>query len=90
MTMRALSLRRSTCSTDSLSIHLQDVAIPLPSEGHLLIKIHTSAIQPGDVLGVQRSFPHTIFPRILGRNFAGIFAAGRRYVQEPGVDTGAF
>jgi hypothetical protein len=83
--MRALRLSRSISSTESPSIRLEDVPIPFHSEGHLLIKIYASAIQPSDVLNAQGSFSYTTFPRIVGRDFAGIIVAGRWYVQDPGL-----
>lgn len=41
-------------------------------ENDLLVKVVASPIQPSDLLNVQGNFPHTTFPRIPGRDFAGV------------------
>jgi NADPH2:quinone reductase len=41
------------------------------SANQLLIKVVASPIQPSDFLNSQGNFPHTSFPRVLGRDFAG-------------------
>lgn len=41
-------------------------------ENELLVKVAASTIQPSDLLNSQGNFPHTTFPRIPGRDFAGI------------------
>lgn len=41
-------------------------------ENDLLVKVVASPILPSDLLNTQGNFPHTTFPRIPGRDFAGV------------------
>lgn len=74
-TMKALHLTRlSTTSPPTLS--LATLPTPTPKPGLLLIKIHYSSIQPSDRLNARGSFPKTTFPRVPGRDYAGVVVAG--------------
>ena len=73
--MRALRATRShASSTPTLS--LETIPIPSPGPGELLIRIRASAVQPADILNSQGGFPHTTFPRTLGKDFAGTVISG--------------
>ncbi|SCU85381.1 LAMI_0C11056g1_1 [Lachancea mirantina] len=79
--MQALQLTRATAGAPViLSLITTDVPTPMP--GHLLIKVHASAIMPSDVLNSRGGFPYTRFPRIPGRDFAGTIAEGPRAGEE--------
>jgi NADPH:quinone reductase len=54
------------------ALEFTDRPDPEPRKSQLLIKIAASPIQPSDLLNTQGNFPHTTFPRIPGRDFAGI------------------
>jgi NADPH2:quinone reductase len=41
----------------------------------LLVKVAASPIQPSDLLNAKGNFPHTTFPRVPGRDFAGVVVA---------------
>jgi NADPH:quinone reductase len=62
---------------------LQVVTIPTPSvsSGSVLVKVHATAINPSDVLNSAGSFPHTTFPRVPGRDFAGTVVNGPRHLR---------
>ncbi|KAK4505551.1 hypothetical protein PRZ48_003514 [Zasmidium cellare] len=62
--------------TSPPTLTITDVPIPTPSPSELLIKIHASAIQPADILNSKGSFPHTTFPRTLGKDFSGVVIEG--------------
>jgi NADPH:quinone reductase len=49
-----------------------DIETPEPSESELLIRVVASQINPSDVMNVSGKFPQSTFPRIPGRDFAGI------------------
>ena len=49
---------------------------PTPAPGQVLIQLKASPIQPSDVLNSKGLFPHATFPRIPGRDFAGIVVDG--------------
>src|SRR5271156_2225357 len=53
---------------------LKFVSHPDPElhENELLVKVAASPIQPSDLLNTQGNFPQTTFPRIPGRDFAGV------------------
>lgn len=71
--MKALRVRKDG---DTTSIQIEDLPIPKPSTGQLLVKIRASAVQPSDILNSKGVFGNTTFPRTLGRDFAGTVVEG--------------
>lgn len=71
--MKALRLHKNG---DTTSIQIEDVPLPKPSTGQVLVKIRASAVQPSDVLNSKGAFGNTTFPRTLGRDFAGTITEG--------------
>ena len=72
--MQALQLTKEGTSTPSLK--LTTTPKPTPGPGQVLIQVKASPIQPSDALNSKGLFPHTTFPRIPGRDFAGIVIDG--------------
>lgn len=64
--------------TGSLAnLKIEDVAMPEPKDGEVLVKIKAASINPADiknVLGLMKG--RTTLPRIPGRDFAGIVVKG--------------
>jgi NADPH2:quinone reductase len=71
--MKALRVHKDD---DTISVHIDDLPLPKPSTGQVLVKIRASAVQPSDVLNSKGMFGTTIFPRTLGRDFAGTVVEG--------------
>jgi len=71
--MRALKFHQ-TGSLDDLRI--EDVPLPTPDEGEVLVQVKAAAINPSDIKNVQGKMHETTVPRIPGRDFAGIVANG--------------
>lgn len=38
----------------------------------ILVKVKAAAVNPSDIMNTKGGFPHTTFPRIMGRDFAGV------------------
>ncbi|KAK5746630.1 hypothetical protein LTR17_000646 [Elasticomyces elasticus] len=72
--MKALRMTEDSSSTPIISI--EDILIPTPGPGELLIKIYASSVQPADVLNSKGGFGMTTFPRTPGKDFAGIVDTG--------------
>ena len=72
--MQALQLAREGASATSLKL----ITTPKPTAapGQVLVQIKASPIQPSDVLNSKGLFPHTKYPRIPGRDFAGVVVDG--------------
>jgi NADPH2:quinone reductase len=70
--MNALRITKDTAGSAAPSLSVTKVAIPQRTPGSLLVKIYAAAINPSDVLNASGGFPHTTFPRIPGRDFAGV------------------
>jgi NADPH:quinone reductase-like Zn-dependent oxidoreductase len=66
--MRALKFYQ-TGSLDNLRI--EEVPMPIPAAGELLVQVKAGAINPSDVKNVQGKMHETTAPRIPGRDFAG-------------------
>ena len=72
--MRALHLTASKELEPSLAL----ATLPKPTlpPNCVLVKIQAASINPSDILNASGSFPHTAFPRVPGRDYAGIVEAG--------------
>jgi NADPH:quinone reductase len=71
--MKALRFDR-TGSLDDLKI--QEVPRPEPGPGCVLVQVKAAALNPSDVKNVLGRMEETTVPRIPGRDFAGLIAAG--------------
>ena len=71
--MRALKFYQ-TGSLDNL--HLEEVTVPIPAEGEVMVEVKAAAINPSDVKNVQGKMHETTVPRIPGRDFAGMIVKG--------------
>jgi NADPH2:quinone reductase len=72
--MKALRLTRQDAALPILS--LDTVPKPALTPGHLLVKVHASAIHPSDILNSKGAFPFATFPRVPGRDYAGTVVGG--------------
>jgi NADPH:quinone reductase-like Zn-dependent oxidoreductase len=71
--MRALKFNQ-TGSLDNLCI--EEVPMPIPAAGELLVQVKAAAINPSDVKNVQGKMHETTVPRVPGRDFAGTVVKG--------------
>jgi NADPH2:quinone reductase len=57
---------------------LIQTSLPKPQiqDGFVLVKVTAAGIQPSDVINAQGKFPFTTYPRVPGRDFAGIIVDG--------------
>ena len=58
------------------SLTLATIPKPTPPPRSVLVRIKAAGINPSDVLNAKGGFHHTQFPRVPGRDYAGIVAAG--------------
>lgn len=63
-----------------LGIEIQSVPIPQPKNGELLVKIEAAAINPSDLMNATGGFPYTVYPRIVGRDYAGTVISGASHL----------
>jgi len=64
--MRALKFYQ-TGSLDDLRI--EEVTMPTPAAGEVLVEVKAAAINPSDIKNVQGKMHETTVPRIPGRDF---------------------
>jgi NADPH2:quinone reductase len=74
-TMKALRLTKESPDSPPI-LSLETLPKPTLTPGHLLVKVHASAIHPSDILNSKGGFGLTKFPRVPGRDFAGTIAEG--------------
>lgn len=73
--MKALRLSApSEGGTPTLA--LENVPRPTPGPNEALVKIIATGISPSDILNSKGGFPDTTYPRIPGRDYAGIVESG--------------
>jgi NADPH:quinone reductase-like Zn-dependent oxidoreductase len=73
--MAAIRIKRAS-STSSTTLQLTTVPRPTPKADQVVVQIKASAMHPSDRLNARGGFDHTSFPRIPGRDFAGIIVDG--------------
>ena len=71
--MRALRFHK-TGTLDNLTV--EEVPLPAPAPGEVLIEVKAAAINPSDIKNVQGKMHLTTVPRIPGRDFAGLIVKG--------------
>src|SRR6266481_2864580 len=71
--MRALKFYQ-TGSLDDL--HVEEVSVPIPAAGEVLVEVKAAAINPSDVKNVQGKMHETTVPRVPGRDFSGVIVGG--------------
>ena len=71
--MRALKFYQ-TGSLDDLRV--EEVTVPIPAQGEVLVEVKAAAINPSDIKNVQGKMHETTVPRIPGRDFADMIVKG--------------
>src|ERR1700758_5476925 len=71
--MQALKFYQ-TGSLDNL--HIEEVPLPTPGPGEVLVQVKAAAVNPSDIKNVQGKMHETTVPRIPGRDFAGTIVQG--------------
>jgi len=74
--MRALQFSRFGEPAEVLKV-VDLVQQPL-AENEVRVQVEAAALNPSDIVNVQGRFPHTVLPRVPGRDFAGTIVAGPR------------
>lgn len=74
--MHALYVKEKAKETNEIQIQLVTQPEPKLNQDECLIKVHSSGINPSDVLATLGYFKHAMFPRIPGRDFSGVVKAG--------------
>jgi NADPH2:quinone reductase len=63
-------------------LRIEDIAIPEPGEGEVLVRVKGAAINPSDIGNVAGRFKRTTLPRTPGRDFAGVVVKGTQHEGE--------
>jgi NADPH:quinone reductase-like Zn-dependent oxidoreductase len=82
MTMRALRFHKTG---DLAGLKVEEVPMPSPGPGELLVRVRTAAINPSDVKNVQGKMHQTTVPRTPRRDFAGVVEAGSQELESEEV-----
>ncbi|MEM7693114.1 MAG: zinc-binding alcohol dehydrogenase family protein [Pseudomonadota bacterium] len=75
-TSKALWLTETSPDLDNLKINVEEMQIPSPGPGQVLIEIRAAGVNPSDVKASLGHMPHAVWPRTPGRDFAGLVAEG--------------
>ncbi len=63
-------------------LRIEEVAIPNPGEGEVLVHVRAAGINPSDIGNVAGRFKKTTLPRTPGRDFAGVVVKGKRHEEK--------
>ena len=72
----ALRLQERSPGLDDLRIDIVDIDVPRPGPGQVLVEIVAAGVNPSDVKASLGHMPQATWPRIPGRDFAGIVREG--------------
>ena len=72
---------RVTKNGSNLAQELVTVKKPTLRPGYALVKVRASAINPSDVGNSKGWFPHTTFPRTMGRDHSGVVEDGPSHLK---------
>src|SRR5213593_2470576 len=73
---RKLVLTGKAANAEALAPQIVDVERPEPPPGHAVVEVKAAAVNPSDVKAALGLMPHAIWPRTLGRDYAGTVVAG--------------
>ena len=74
--MHAVRALEKSTSSDDLKFDLSEHPIPSLAEDECLVQVHASGVNPSDVKAMLGTFPHLVWPRTIGRDFAGVVVEG--------------
>lgn len=74
--MKAIIAREKSASADDLQVGVEDVETPSPSTDECLIEVHASGVNPSDAKALLGKMPNLVWPRVPGRDYAGIVVEG--------------
>ncbi|MGB3337973.1 MAG: zinc-binding alcohol dehydrogenase family protein [Devosia sp.] len=77
---KALRLVQASSDADNLLIELVDADVPRPGPGQVLVEIVAAGVNPSDVKAALGNMHHAVWPRIPGRDFAGIVRGGPKHM----------
>lgn len=84
-TMPAL---RATATDGPRSVRLEEIAVPQPAEGEVLVRVRAAALNHRDVFITQGKYPRIKLPVTLGSDGAGETPDGAAVVIDPMLDWG--
>lgn len=73
---RAVRLTAKAADLASLDLRVEQVTLPEPGPGEVLVEIIAAAVNTSDVKAALGLMPYAVFPRTPGRDFAGVVVAG--------------
>ena len=73
---RALWVTEKADAFDAVNLQLTEMPMPEPGPGQVLVEVVSSAVNPSDVKATLGIMPHAVWPRIPGRDYAGIVRKG--------------
>ena len=71
-----LRVAEKSPDVDNLKLDLVDQQPPRPGPGQVLVEVKAAGVNPSDVKAALGFMPHAIWPRVPGRDFAGIVRQG--------------
>ncbi|WP_326544114.1 quinone oxidoreductase family protein [Pseudorhodoferax sp.] len=73
---RKLVLREKAADASGIAPRIVDCEPPKAQAGHAVVQVRAAAVNPSDVKASLGMMPHAVWPRIPGRDFAGIVVDG--------------
>ena len=73
---RGLWVTEQAPSFDKVDLGLTEMPVPEPGPGQVLVEVVSSAVNPSDVKATLGIMPHAVWPRVPGRDYAGIVRKG--------------
>lgn len=74
--MIAIRVNQKAADINALQLDRVDQRPPFPEDDEMVIEVKAAGVNPSDVKATLGAFPNAIWPRIPGRDFAGVVVDG--------------
>lgn len=73
---RALRVEAVAPSAEALRLDIAETAEPRPGPGQVVVEVRAAGVNMSDVKAALGAMPHAVWPRVPGRDFAGVVVDG--------------
>ncbi|MDB5936961.1 MAG: oxidoreductase [Massilia sp.] len=74
--MNAIRVAQQAANIDALTLPMVEVDRPAAGPGQCVIEVRGASVNPSDVKAALGAMPHAVWPRIPGRDYAGVVIEG--------------
>ncbi|MFJ1257212.1 zinc-binding alcohol dehydrogenase family protein [Cupriavidus sp. CuC1] len=74
--MNTIRVSQKAANIDALQLEFVGIPKPVPGSGQCVIEVASAGVNPSDVKATLGLMPHAVWPRVPGRDYAGVVVDG--------------